>query len=65
MKKKRLVGREAVRKGYCDPNCKRVLRNKVKEARLTDHGERLVKLREAQTLARATAFTLQKKERVI
>ncbi len=51
MKKKSLVGIKAVRKGYCDPNCKRVLRSKVKEARLTDRGERLVKLREAQTLA--------------
>ncbi len=52
MKKKRVVGIKAVRKGYCNPNCKRMLRSKIKEARLTDgRDERLVKLREAQTLA--------------
>ncbi len=52
MKEKRAIGIKAVRKGYCDPNCKRVLRSKVKEARLTDcHDERFVKLREAQALA--------------
>ncbi len=51
MKEKRIVGIKAVRKGYCDPNCKRVLRSKVKAAQLAGEKERLSILREAQTLA--------------
>lgn len=51
MKKGKAVGVKAVRKGYCDPECKRILRSKLKAAQLSDEPGRLDGLREVQSLA--------------
>lgn len=51
MKKVKTVGAKAVKKGYCDPECKRILRGKIKAAQLSDKQGRLDGLREAQNFA--------------
>lgn len=51
MKKEKTVGVKAVRKGYCDPECKRILRSKIKAAQLADEQGRHDGLREVQSLA--------------
>lgn len=51
MKKEKSVGAKAVRKGFCDPECKRILRSKIRSAQLADRQGRLDGLREVQRLA--------------
>lgn len=51
MKNEKTVGVKAIRKGYCDPECKRILRNKIKAAQLADEQGRHDGLREVQNLA--------------
>lgn len=51
MKKRKTVGAKAVRKGFCDPQCKRILRSKIKAAQLADAQGRRDGLREVQRLA--------------
>lgn len=51
MKNEKSVGAKAIKKGYCDPKCKRILRSKIRAAQLSDEQGRLDGLREVQNLA--------------
>lgn len=48
---KRQSGVKAIRKDYCDPECKRMLRSKIKAAQLANEQGRHDGLREVQNLA--------------